>query len=192
MSLIATVMKAARTVGVVLVAMGAAAIFAPLATGMAVVFLVGVLLLVAGGLLAWPGWNARSGGRGNTLLVVAVVTALVGLVLLLWPSLGLGVVAWVLVVWFLVSGVGAVVLAFQVRGEEGWAWMLADGILSLLVVAALATGWPVSGERAIGLLVGVKLVVSGLAVLRVRRTLVGAGDRLAQVRERIREAADES
>jgi uncharacterized membrane protein HdeD (DUF308 family) len=192
MSLIATVMKAARTVGVVLVAMGAAAIFAPLATGMAVVFLVGVLLLVAGGLLAWPGWNARSAGRGNTLLVVAVVTALTGLVLLLWPSLGLGVVAWVLVVWFLVSGVGAVVLAFQVRGEEGWAWMLADGILSLLVVAALATGWPVSGERAIGLLVGVKLVVSGLAVLRVRRTLVGAGDRLAQVRERIREAAEES
>lgn len=190
MSLVATAMKSARAVGVALLAMGAAAIVAPLTMGLAVVFTVGALLLVAGGLLAWPGWNARTAGRGNVLLAVAILTALAGLVLMSWPNVGLATVRWLLTAWFLASGAGAVAMALRVRGENGWAWMLGDGILSLLVATALATGWPIAGERAVGLLVGIKLAASGAALLRVRRALVDAGERLAGLGERIRDARD--
>jgi hypothetical protein len=50
----------------------------------------------------------------------------------------------------------------------------------------LVQNWPISGARAIGLLLGAKLATVGWAVTRLSRRLDAAGDRVAAVRSRLR------
>jgi uncharacterized membrane protein HdeD (DUF308 family) len=64
--------------------------------------------------------------------------------------------------------------------------MLASGVVSILAGWCLWTDWPISGARAIGLFVGVKLAAVGAAVVRASRGLDAVGDRLTAVRERLR------
>jgi len=184
--MLAGLIKGAHTVGWALVLSGVVAALAPMATGTVVMMVVGAVLLVAAALLAWFGLRAREIGVGPTPLVVALMTALVGLVLLINPSSGLSVVRFLLIPYFLLSGVSELVTAWELRGEEGWGWMLLAGLVSLLALTALWGEWPVSGARAVGLLVGLNLASVGWAVIRIARRLDAAGDRLATLATRLR------
>ncbi len=62
--------------------------------------------------------------------------------------------------------------------------MLGAGVVSLFAAYVLWTNWPISGARAIGLVVGVNLVSIGWAVVRLSRRLDTIGDRVAAVRAR--------
>lgn len=45
--------------------------------------------------------------------------------------------------------------------------MLVSGIADLLLAAIITLGWPMTANWALGLLVGVNLITSGLAVMMV-------------------------
>jgi uncharacterized membrane protein HdeD (DUF308 family) len=64
--------------------------------------------------------------------------------------------------------------------------MLASGVVSILAGSALWANWPISGARALGLFVGLKLASTGWAVVRLSRRLDSVGDRVAAVRARLR------
>jgi uncharacterized membrane protein HdeD (DUF308 family) len=61
----------------------------------------------------------------------------------------------------LAAGVLRSGMAFQMRPVDGWCGVLAGGIVSLLLGVAFIVQWPVSGLLAIGLYVGVELVIGG-------------------------------
>ena len=63
-----------------------------------------------------------------------------------------------------VSGVSEMVYAFQVRPAKGWVAVLISGMLALLLGILIWRQWPLSGTWAIGVLVGVKLLVYGAAL----------------------------
>jgi uncharacterized membrane protein HdeD (DUF308 family) len=178
--------KGTHHVGWALVGFGLIAALAPLAAGTAVMVVVGLVLLAAAALLGWFGLRAREAGVGPTPLVVAGLAALVGLVLVFNPSSGLSIVRLLLLGYFLLSGASELLTAWELRGEEGWVWMLVAGAVSLLAATALWTNWPISGAHAVGLLVGVNLASVGWAVVRVARRLDAAGQRVAAVRARLR------
>ena len=46
---------------------------------------------------------------------------------------------------------------------EGWGWMFASGLLSLLLGMAIWRQWPLSGLWVIGLFVGIEMMSSGLS-----------------------------
>ena len=92
-----------------------------------------------------------------------------------------------LVVYFVVSGVAEIATAWGLHSEDEWTSMLASGVVSILAGACLWWNWPISGAHAIGLFVGVKLAMTGLAVVRISHRLDTAGDRLSALGERVRE-----
>jgi uncharacterized membrane protein HdeD (DUF308 family) len=49
-------------------------------------------------------------------------------------------------------------------GASRWAWMLISGIADLLLAGLIISGWPGTAGRALGLIVGVNLITSGLAI----------------------------
>jgi uncharacterized membrane protein HdeD (DUF308 family) len=55
--------------------------------------------------------------------------------------------------------------AFRYRRARGWAWLLLSGLVSLVFVYLLWKQWPLSGAWAIGVLVGLDLVLTGLAMI---------------------------
>lgn len=179
----ARVGDATRTIGIALVVLGVIACAAPLASGIAVALVVGLVLLAAGGALAVFGWNARAAGKGDLGLMIGALAAICGLVLLLQPTAGLAVVRYTLVAYLLVSGASEASLALRLRPDEGWDAALLAAAVSVAAGLMLWFDWPLSGARAIGLLVGSKLISGGVAIMRLHRTLASVGERVRSIRK---------
>jgi len=175
------VAQATRSIGLGLVILGVIACVAPLASGIAVALLVGLVLLAAGGVLVLFGLSARDAGKGNLGLIIGGLAGICGLVLLVWPSAGLSVVRFVLVAYLLASGGSEAALALRLRPEEGWSSALVAAAVSVAAGLMLWFDWPLSGARAIGLLVGSKLIAGGWAIMRLQRTVGAVGERLRSI-----------
>jgi uncharacterized membrane protein HdeD (DUF308 family) len=185
-SLVQSLMRGTHLICWALVVLGVVSAVAPLAVGTAIAVAIGLVLLAAGALIVLFGLRVRSAGRGNLGLVIGAATALGGLVLVIQPGAGLWLVRAVLIAYFLASGVSEVAMAWEQRAEEEWGWMLLGGIVSVVSAAVLWTGWPISGARAIGLVVGAKLASIGWAIVRFHRHLDAVGERVAGLRDRLR------
>ena len=67
-----------------------------------------------------------------------------------------------------------IVLFFRMRSFRGSIWLLIDGIITLLLGLLIYLHWPSSSAWAIGTLVGVSMIMSGITrvmlSLAVRRS----------------------
>ena len=84
---------------------------------------------------------------------------------------GLAFLTLLLVGYFVVEGVSKIVVSFRYRPAAGWTWLLASGVLSLLFGWLIWSQWPVSGMWAVGVLVGLNLLGTGLALVTLASTL---------------------
>jgi uncharacterized membrane protein HdeD (DUF308 family) len=178
-----TIDSVIRYAGLGLMILGIVACVAPLMSGLAMAVVLGLVLLAAGALGVLFGLRARESGKGNLPLVIGGLAAVCGLVLMVQPSAGLSVVRWILIAYMVISGASELALALRLRPEEGWIETLGGAVVSIVAGLVLWYDWPISGARAIGLLVGSKLISSGWAIMRVHRTLESAHDKLLSAKE---------
>ena len=156
--------------GAVLAALGIFAVLAPLFTGIAVTLLVGVLLLAAGVVEIFIAFQSETFGEGVLKFVIGGLSVLAALVIFATPQESLGFLTMVLAVFFAIAGVTDIIIAFKLRPEEGWGWMLAAGIVSIALAALIAVQWPVSGIWAVGLYVGFRMLLHGWMLMALGRT----------------------
>ena len=182
-SLLGTVDRGVRYVGLGLIILGVVACVAPLMSGLAIAVVVGLVLLAAGALVVLFGVRARESGKGNLPLIIGGLAGICGLVLVVQPSAGLSVVRWILIAYMLISGASEAALALRLRPDEGWAETLGGAVVSIIAGLVLWYDWPISGARAVGLLVGGKLISSGWAIMRVHRALESAGRKLRSAKQ---------
>jgi uncharacterized membrane protein HdeD (DUF308 family) len=71
------------------------------------------------------------------------------------------------------------VSAFQIRPTEGWGVMLFNGIVTLLLGIMIWRQFPLSGAWAVGILFGVKLMLSGWSLIFIGRSVRGAAKAVA-------------
>ncbi len=90
----------------------------------------------------------------------AVLSIVVGLMLIRHPLAGALVMALLLAAYFTVAGIFRIVAALSMR-IRGWGWALADGIITLILGILVWAQWPVSGLWIIGLFIGIDLIVVG-------------------------------
>jgi uncharacterized membrane protein HdeD (DUF308 family) len=155
--------------GVIMVLLGIAAVIWPQISSLAVDVYVGWLFLLSGVVgLATMFFAPNATGFLWSLLTGAL--ALFAGVLLLWhPVEGVVSLTLVLVAFFVAEGVSQIAAAFAYRSAfpESWGWMLVSGIADLVLAGVIIAGWPGSLSWALGLIVGVNLVTSGLAIVMV-------------------------
>jgi uncharacterized membrane protein HdeD (DUF308 family) len=120
-------------------------------------------LLAAFGLIVTGIGELMSAGRyRSTLGIVAGVVLIVGGVLAAaWPDITLWVLAVVTGVGLVISGVARIVGALSLR-IEGWGWLLFAGVLSV-IVGLLALAWPDATILVLGLLLGIRMLLFGIA-----------------------------
>ncbi len=82
--------------------------------------------------------------------------------LILHPVLGVASLTLVIAVLFLIEGILDVILFFNMRSMRGAFWVLVDGIVTLLLGLIIYLQWPSSAVWAIGVLVGVSMIISGV------------------------------
>jgi len=106
------------------------------------------------------------GWRGFTLhLLGALFYGAAGLLLIFNPLRG-AISLTLLIAWlFIADGVIRTALAFRLRPRDRWGWFLASAIVSFVVGILLIAGWPATGLWALGTLLGIDLIFSGISYL---------------------------
>jgi uncharacterized membrane protein HdeD (DUF308 family) len=151
--------------GVLLLISGVLAIASPLAAAVAINVLVAWLLVFGGAvhlILAFQAYGARS---VIWKLLVGVAYIAGGVYLIMNPQIGVASLTLLLACLFLVEGILCVILYFQLRAVGGSGWILVDGVVTLLLGGMIYFQWPASSAWAIGTLVGVSLIMSGVSRL---------------------------
>ena len=77
----------------------------------------------------------------------------------------------------IVAGLAQTIYAFQAGSVgQGKGWVIFNGIITLVLGLMIWRGWPVSGAWAIGILVGVRLIFSGMTMLALGSVGRGVAD----------------
>jgi uncharacterized membrane protein HdeD (DUF308 family) len=153
--------------GIVLVILGLAAILVPPIAGIAITVMLGWMFLISGAAgLAMTFWARQSPGFWWSL-ISAVLGIGAGIILLTRPTQGLFTLTLVVGAYFLAEGVASIMYALQHRKElsDRWSWMAFSGLMDILIAFFIISGLPGSAEWAIGLLVGINLVIGGSSLI---------------------------
>jgi uncharacterized membrane protein HdeD (DUF308 family) len=153
--------------GVVTVIAGFLAMGSPLASGLAVVVLIGIALVIGGVSRIIGAFRAGSFGQGALAFIGGIITFVAGLAMTGRPGIGLTTLTLILGVYLVVDGISSAILAFHVRPEKGWGSMLFSAVMGLLLGFLLLREWPLSGLWAIGTLTGVNLLFSGFSMISI-------------------------
>jgi len=155
--------------GIIMVVLGVLAIIWPQISTLAVDLYVGWMFLLSGltGLIAM--FVASSVAAFLWSLLTAALSLFVGVLLLWHPVEGAVSLTLVLISFFIAEGIFQVAAAIRHREAfpDSWGWLLMSGIADLVLAAMLIWGWPSTAIWALGLIAGLNLITSGLAIVMV-------------------------
>ena len=153
--------------GIVLLVLGVAAIIVPVIATLAFTLLIGWLFLISGVVgLVTTFWMRNVPGFWWSL-ISGVVGIAAGIALLRWPISGTVSLTLLLIAFFLVEGIVTLMYALEHRARLSgrWGWMLASGIVDLILAGIIFAGLPETATWALGLLVGINLLFGGTAMI---------------------------
>ncbi|CCE04966.1 conserved membrane hypothetical protein [Bradyrhizobium sp. STM 3843] len=153
--------------GILLVILGLAAMILPPLASLAVTIFLSWMFLISGVAgLALTFWARAMPGFWWSL-ISAVLAIVAGIILLAAPVQGTLTLTIVIGAYFLAEGVASIMYALEHRREmsERWGWMLAAGVVDIVIAGIIITGLPGSALWAIGLLVGINLLFGGISLI---------------------------
>jgi uncharacterized membrane protein HdeD (DUF308 family) len=151
--------------GIVLVVAGFASIVLPFFAGIAASIFFGWLVLFAGIAHLVYAWFERGAGAIVWQIFIGILYTVAALIMLFLPIAAVLALTLVLAWFIAIEGIFELIFFARLRSVPGSAWLLVDGIISLLLSGLIFFGWPSSSFWALGILVGVSLLFSGFARL---------------------------
>ncbi|MGB8583982.1 MAG: DUF308 domain-containing protein [Candidatus Sulfotelmatobacter sp.] len=169
--------------GVLLIVFGMMAIGSPMLAAVAVNVVIAWLIVLAGIVHIVLAFHRQAAGSVIWKLLVGVAYLFFGGYLLLHPVLGVTSLTLALAALFVIEGILNLVLFFKMRPLHGSTWVLLDGVITILLGLLIYMQWPSSSVWAIGTLVGISMIFSGVArigmSLALRRAITETPTRLA-------------
>jgi uncharacterized membrane protein HdeD (DUF308 family) len=156
-------------VGVLLLLAGLLAFALPFLAGIAASVFFGWLLLIAGIAHLVYAWSERRAGAVLWQILIGAAYLIAALYMLVLPGVGVVTLTLVLAFYILIAGIFELAVFFRLRGLPGTIWFLVDGLASFLLAGLIFFHWPSSSLWAIGTLVGISMLMSGIA--RITLTL---------------------
>jgi len=150
---------------VVLIALGVLSILLPAYIGITITVIIGILFVIGGALRTTFAFVTTSWGSAILRFLFGLVMFFGGIWLIANPEMGMTTLTIILAIMFVVDGISEVMFSFFLKPIGGGTIMLLDGIFSIVLGILIWVKWPASGEWAIGLLVGIKLLIDGIALL---------------------------
>ena len=150
---------------VLFIVLGIFSIIEPGIAGLGVALLVGWLLVfgsVAHFIAAFKGGGAK---QVIFQVLIGIVYLIGGSYFLMHPLLAVGTLTLLLAAIILAEGVVELVAYFRMRSQGASGWLLLNGIITLLLGGLIWFHWPSSSIWAIGILVGVNLLMTGITRL---------------------------
>jgi len=153
--------------GILLTVLGMLAILLPAVASLAATLIFGWLLLLSGAMGLVTTIRARDAPGFGWSLASALVGLVAGGLLLAQPVQGTLSLTAVLIAFLIAEGVVSIFYATEHRKgfSAGWGWMLVSGLLDLVLAVILLAGLPGTAAWALGVLLGVNMIVGGAALL---------------------------
>lgn len=93
----------------------------------------------------------------------AVGLGVVGLIMVFEPDVGAEAITLIIAFYFLISGILTIGFAFSAHIDNLWIYV-SGGLMNLILGLILVIGWPISGMWAIGIFIGVDLLLKGCTI----------------------------
>jgi len=156
---------------VLMIIAGILAIASPYYAGTAVTVVVGLLLLASAVLHLV--YAFRGGGATAVIweILLAVVYGLIGYYILANPGIGLASLTFAVAFYLFVEAILEFALSYQLRMQSGAGWLLFDGIVTLFLAFLIWANWPSSSVWAVGTLIGVSMLFSGITRVMITSTI---------------------
>src|SRR5262245_55802293 len=144
---------------------GFLAIALPLVAGITVTLIVGWMLIFAGVMHIVYAFRAGRPRAAVWQVLFGLVYGFIGIYILLNPVMGLAGVTFAIAAYLLADAVIELVLANQLRSEPGRGWLVFDAVIMFALALLIFFTWPASAAWAVGTLVGISMLFSGLTRL---------------------------
>jgi uncharacterized membrane protein HdeD (DUF308 family) len=151
-------------ISVIAILLGIAAILLPSFSTLVVETWLAFILISVGAGNAFYAIRTRPNGFGWQIFL-GILYIGTGVLLLAWPLGGALTLTLLLGSFFLTEGVFESIMAFKLRPQKNWGWVLANGIITLSLGALVWLGWPRDAFWTIGTLVGVSVLSTGVSRL---------------------------
>jgi uncharacterized membrane protein HdeD (DUF308 family) len=153
--------------GIILIILGLAAILEPLVATLTLSIFIGWLLIISGivGLFSTLRMHPAPGFWWS--LISAILAIVVGVLLIWHPLAGILSLTLALIIFFVIEGIASILFALDYRRDlpARWGWMVASGVVDLILAAIILLGLPGSALWALGLLLGINMVFGGTTLI---------------------------
>ena len=150
---------------ILLIVLGILAISLPMVASIGVARVISWLILIDG--IFQFVYAFRSKGVGHTIwkLLVSLLYIAAGVYLLANPLLGLTGLTLLLAMFFFVEGIVDIGTFVWSHRSDGSEWLLLHGIVTLILGVMIWRHWPFSSLWALGTLVGISMLLTGITRL---------------------------
>jgi uncharacterized membrane protein HdeD (DUF308 family) len=147
--------------GVVYVVAGFIALGSVVIATVASVFVVGVMMIVAGVAELINAFQIKSWGKFLLWALLGVLYIVAGFVTFENPLLAAVLLTLLLGASLVASGILRIVLAFNMKREMPWIWVALSGAITLLLGVLILARWPINSVYILGLFLGIDLIFAG-------------------------------
>lgn len=150
-------------VGVLLIVFGIAAIALPVVSTIVTETWIALILISAGATKLVYAFQTRQQEGFIWKLLLGALYVATGIMLFIYPRTGVLTLTLLLGSFLLTEGVFNLILAFRLRPQPNWTWVLGDGIITLVLGAMIWFQWPFDAPWVLGTLVGASVLFSGVS-----------------------------
>ena len=127
------------------------------------VFVVGVMMIVAGATEIIGAFQMKSWGKFLIWALLGVLYIVAGFLTFENPLFAAALLTLFLGASLLASGAVRLFLAFNMKSESPWVWVALSAVITLLLGLLILARWPVNSVYILGLFLGIDLIMAGAA-----------------------------
>src|SRR6201994_1373536 len=157
--------------GIVYVIAGFVALGSVVMATVASVLIVGVMMIVAGVAEIINAFQCKGWGRFLIWVLRGALFIVAGFIAFENPLFAAAILTLLLGASLVASGIMRIILAFSMKREQPWIWVLLSSIVTLLLGLLILAHWPVSSVYILGIFLGIDLVMAGASWIGISLAL---------------------
>ena len=168
---LATKRKPLLWTGIVLAVIGLCAMLSPVVSTLVTVRVIGWLFLFAGIAGVLNAFSTQGIGSFFGALLFSLLSVAIGAYMIGNPGAGMVFLTVMIAATFVIEGAYQAAVAFELKPDHGWGWMLTSALFSIGVGILIISGLPGASLVIIGFLVGLNFFSTGFAMIMLANRL---------------------
>lgn len=153
--------------GIVYLITGIIALSSVVLATVASVFMVGIMMLIAGVAEVINAFQLKTWGKFVLWIALGILYIVAGILTFRNPLLAAALLTLILGCVLVASGIMRVFLAFSMKEGTPWGWVLLSSVITIVLGIMILSRWPVSSLYILGIFLGVDLVFAGVGWIMV-------------------------